>query len=190
MLFKLFNYIYISHLTTSLHRTSLHYTSPHYTIPTIFSTENRKAPIIAMANPLSEAQAHLRIARPTDSISALLPFYVDGLGFELKLTFDRHEGFDGVLLAMPSSSSAASPLGYHLEFTQHETHRAGRAPTQDNLLVFYVPGETQYQSAVARMKGAGFEPVVSFNPYWDRCGTTFEDPDGYRVVIANRESPL
>ncbi|KAI1183000.1 prolyl endopeptidase [Nemania serpens] len=127
-----------------------------------------------MSNPLSEAQAHLRIARPTDSISSLLSFYFDELGFEVKLTFGRHEGFDG----------------YHLEFTQHESHRAGRAPTQDNLLVFYMPDEAQYQSAVARMRGAGFEPVTSFNPYWDRCGTTFEDPDGYRVVLANMGSPV
>jgi len=25
--------------------------------------------------------------------------------------------------------------------------------------------------------------VPSFNPYWDRDGVTFEDPDGYRVVV-------
>ncbi len=134
-------------------------------------------------NPLSAARAHLRIARPTDSIPALLPFYVDGLGFEVKFSFSGHEGFDGVLLA-------SSPSGYHLEFTQHASHSAGRAPTQDNLLVFYMPDETLYQSAVARMRRAGFEPVESFNPYWDRCGATFEDPDGYRVVLANMDSPV
>ncbi|KAI1130110.1 prolyl endopeptidase [Nemania abortiva] len=141
------------------------------------------------ANPLSQAQAHLRIARPTDSIPALLPFYVDGLGFEVKGSFADHEGFDGVFLTLPSSPSTPGS-GYHLEFTQHASHRAGRAPTQDNLLIFYMPDETLYQSAVARMRGAGFGPVKSFNPYWDRCGTTFEDPDGYRVVLANMNSPV
>ncbi|KAJ3577925.1 hypothetical protein NPX13_g2640 [Xylaria arbuscula] len=130
------------------------------------------------------AAAHLRSARPTDSIQSLLPFYVDGLGFEVKLSFSGHEGFDGVLLASSASGS------YHLEFTQHATHRAGRAPTPDNLLVFYIPEEALYRSAVARMRTAGFEPVESFNPYWDRCGTTFEDPDGYRVVLANMRSPV
>ncbi|KAI1171491.1 prolyl endopeptidase [Nemania sp. FL0916] len=149
-----------------------------------------------MSNPLSEAQAHLRIARPTDSISSLLPFYVQGLGFEVKLTFSGHEDIDGVLLAMPTSSSSSSSSSsgssascYHLEFTQHATHRAGRAPTQDNLLVFYLPDQTLYGGAVARMKREGFDPVQSFNPYWDRCGATFEDPDGYRVVLANMKSP-
>ncbi|KAJ8121004.1 hypothetical protein ONZ43_g2435 [Nemania bipapillata] len=142
-----------------------------------------------MANPLSDSQAHLRIARPTDSIPALLPFYVGGLGFEVKFSFTGHDGFDGALLTLPSPPSNPA-LGYHIEFTQHASHRAGRAPTQDNLLVFYMPNETLYQGAIARMKGAGFEPVRSLNPYWDRCGSTFEDPDGYRVVLANMNSPV
>jgi hypothetical protein len=33
------------------------------------------------------------------------------------------------------------------------------------------------------MKAAGFLPVISFNPYWDKKGLTFEDPDGYRIVL-------
>lgn len=28
-------------------------------------------------------------------------------------------------------------------------------------------------------------PVSSFNPYWDREGVTFEDPDGCRIVLRN-----
>ena len=35
------------------------------------------------------------------------------------------------------------------------------------------------------MKNAGYEPVQSYNPYWDKNGLTFADPDGYRVVIQN-----
>ena len=30
-----------------------------------------------------------------------------------------------------------------------------------------------------------FMPVEAFNPYWDRLGKTFEDPDGYRIVLQN-----
>jgi hypothetical protein len=33
------------------------------------------------------------------------------------------------------------------------------------------------------MRVAGYAPVAAFNPYWDRAGLTFEDPDGYRVVL-------
>jgi hypothetical protein len=33
------------------------------------------------------------------------------------------------------------------------------------------------------LRSAGHAPVAAFNPYWDRTGITFEDPDGYRVVL-------
>lgn len=120
----------------------------------------------------------LRVARPSDDLEALLPFYRDGLGLEILSSFEDHDGFDGVVLGRPDAP-------YHLEFTRRRGHRAGRAPTEDNLLVFYLPDADAWTSAVARMQTAGFEPVASFNPYWDRCGRTFEDPDGYRVVLQN-----
>ncbi|KAI0390145.1 prolyl endopeptidase [Xylariaceae sp. FL0594] len=142
------------------------------------------------SNPLAAAQPILRIARPTDDLDAVVRFYVDGLGFSVAGSFEDHEGFDGVFLKLVAPSSSSSSCYYHLEFTRRANHRAGRAPTQDNLLVFYLPSQTLYRDAVARMRARGHEPVSSFNPYWDRCGTTFADPDGYRVVLANMESPV
>jgi hypothetical protein len=62
-------------------------------------------------------------------------------------------------------------------------HTAGPAPSPDNLLVFYLPDEREWREAVDRMIAAGYEPRPSFNPYWDQVGRTFEDPDGYRVVL-------
>lgn len=123
-------------------------------------------------------QAHLRIARPTRSIAALLPFYTTGLGFHITGSFTQHAGFDGVMLGHAS-------LPYHLEFTAQPGHDPGRAPTQDNLLVFYLPDEAAWMRAVARMEAAGCEAVRSANPYWDAGGRgrTFEDADGYRVVL-------
>jgi len=53
------------------------------------------------------------------------------------------------------------------------------------LLVFYLPDNGEWTSAVDRMEAAGYTPVPSLNPYWDRSGRTFEDPDGYRVVLQN-----
>lgn len=125
-------------------------------------------------------QAHLRIARPTRSIHALLPFYTTGLGFQITGSFEQHAGFDGVMLGHPS-------LPYHLEFTEQEGHDPGRAPTQEHLLVFYLPKKEEWDQAVARMEGALFMPVRSYNPYWDADGKgkTFEDADGYRVVLWN-----
>ena len=40
-------------------------------------------------------------------------------------------------------------------------------------------------AAVAPLENAGHKPVKPFNPYWDNKGRTFEDPDGYRVVLQN-----
>jgi len=121
----------------------------------------------------------LRIARPTDSIEALLPFYVDGLGFQVLTRFNDHQGFSGVVLGHPGQA-------YHLEFTQHYGHKVGRAPSTDNLLVFYLPQRLAYQAGIGAMVDAGFKPVASLNPYWQQHGMTFEDPDGYRVVLANK----
>jgi catechol 2,3-dioxygenase-like lactoylglutathione lyase family enzyme len=118
----------------------------------------------------------LRVARPTDDLKAVVSFYRDGLGFMELYRFVDHNGFDGVMLGLPGAP-------YHLEFTHAQGHRVGRAPTADNLLVFYLPDLAHSQAAVERFRRAGQEPVLSFNPYWDRLGVTFEDPDGYRVVL-------
>ena len=118
----------------------------------------------------------LRIARPTDDLEALLPFYRDGLGLSLLFRFEDHDGFDGMMLGQEGAP-------YHFEFTRAKGHVAGRAPTQDNLLVFYLPDGGEWKAAVQRMQDAGFASVASFNPYWDREGMTFEDPDGYRIVL-------
>ena len=120
--------------------------------------------------------AKMRVARPTDNFDAVVRFYTQGLGLAELYHFENHAGFDGVMLGTPDAP-------YHLEFTRAHGHRAGRAPTADNLLVFYLPDEREWNDAVARMKKSGYEPVASFNPYWDRDGLTFEDPDGYRVVL-------
>lgn len=118
----------------------------------------------------------LRVARSTDDIAALLPFYCTGLGLQVLFRFEDHDGFDGVMLGAPGAP-------YHFEFTTARGHRAGRAPTQDNLLVFFLPDPAAWNAAVRRMQSAGFDPVPSFNPYWDRDGRTYEDADGYRVVL-------
>jgi catechol 2,3-dioxygenase-like lactoylglutathione lyase family enzyme len=118
----------------------------------------------------------LRVARPSDDLEALLPFYVEGLGLKLLCRFQDHDGFDGVMIG-------AKGAPYHFEFTRADGHIAGRATSQDQLLVFYIPDADEWRAASARMKAAGFAPVPSFNSYWDRDGVTFEDPDGYRIVL-------
>ena len=131
-----------------------------------------------MDKPANLDKAHLRVARPSDDLLAVTRFYRDGLGFEILGEFEDHDGFSGVMLGHKGSA-------YHLEFTRQRGHEAGRAPTEDNLLVFYLPDAAEWNRAVARLEGLGHKPVKAFNPYWDKKGKTFEDPDGYRVVLQN-----
>jgi catechol 2,3-dioxygenase-like lactoylglutathione lyase family enzyme len=121
---------------------------------------------------------HLRVARATDHLEEILRFYSDGLGFIILGQFQNHAGFDGIMLGHPDQQ-------YHLEFTTQHGHTVGRAPTQENLLVFYIPERSAWERAVQQMRTQGFESVPSHNPYWDQAGKTFEDSDGYRVVLQN-----
>lgn len=120
----------------------------------------------------------LRVARPTDHLAAVAAMYAAGLGFMVLAEFTDHDGFDGVILGHPRHS-------YHLEFTSRRGHVVGAAPSQDHLLVFYIPGRGEWEERCARMLAAGFRHVPSYNPYWEVRGRTFEDVDGYRVVLQN-----
>ena len=125
----------------------------------------------------------VRIAHPTDDLDAVVRFYVVGLGLTFLGSFEDHEGFDGVMVGVPGAP-------FHLEFTRKRGHPAGPAPAEDDLLVFYVPDRDLWQVSVDGMQAAGYRAVPPSNPYWNRRGLTFQDPDGYRVVLENCEWPL
>jgi catechol 2,3-dioxygenase-like lactoylglutathione lyase family enzyme len=120
----------------------------------------------------------IRIARPTDRLDEVVRFYTDGLGFQILDRFEQHERFDGVMVGLPGEP-------YHLEFTQQQGHQVGYAPTPEHLLVFYIPNRQEWQSAIDRIEAIGSVSVQAYNPYWDGNGVTFEDPDGYRIVLTN-----
>ena len=125
---------------------------------------------------------HLRVARPTDDLQALVAQYRDGLGLEELGRFADHDGFDGVMLGDPSA-------GYHLELTHERGARAGGKPSGEHLLVFYVPDASAFASRCEAMIAAGFVEVEAHNPYWDVKGRTFVDRDGYRVVLQQAPWP-
>ncbi len=122
----------------------------------------------------------VRIARPTDRLERVLEFYRDGLGLPQIGEFHNHAGYSGVMLGMPGH-------GYHLEFTEHEEGSPCPAPSKDNLLVLYMPDEAAVRRIIERMAGMGYTPVPPENPYWQRGGTTIEDPDGWRLVLMQSE---
>jgi len=124
----------------------------------------------------------LRVARPTDQLERIARMYVEGLDFTVLARFADHDGFDGVILGRPDEA-------YHLEFTAQRGHLAGRAPTKEHLLVFYIADRSEWESTCASLERAGFRGVQPGNPFWDVKGRTFEDADGYRVVLQNATWP-
>ena len=110
-----------------------------------------------------------RVAHPTDAWDEILRFYRDGLGFEVIDSFTDHDGFDGVMLGHRGQQ-------YHFEFTRKRGHAAGRAPTQDNLLVFYFPDAQEWERAVARMIEHGYAPF----PVQSLLGCAWQDVRGRR----------
>ena len=123
-------------------------------------------------------QYHLRIARPVTDLIRAQAMYCAGLGLKLIGSFEDHQGFDGIMLGQ-------NGLNYHFEFTHCRRHPVTPSPTPEDLTVFYMPNASEWQSTCARMLAAGFQQVASLNPYWDVRGCTFEDSDGYRVVLQN-----
>src|SRR5215218_6337496 len=118
----------------------------------------------------------VRIARPTDHLTEVVRFYRDVLGLEQISSFESHAGYDGVMLALPVRRD-------HLEFTHHESGSPCPTPTKDNLIVFYVGEEASFREMAARLKRDGHDPVGPVNLCWAENGLTFEDPDGWRVVL-------
>ena len=127
--------------------------------------------------PESLSVAQVRVARPTDQLAAVETFYSQHLGLPVIYRFSGHAGYDGVMLGLPGTD-------YHLEFTAHADGSPCPAPTADNLLVLYFHGDAQMYDTVERLAAAGHRPVEAENPYWAGVGAmTFEDPDGWRVVL-------
>jgi hypothetical protein len=124
----------------------------------------------------------IRIARPTHNIQKIQAMYMQGLGLEFLGDFRNHDGYDGVMLGLKGQP-------YHLEFTNcSRTNEIERRPSTENLLVFYYPDINEWQFICESMISAGFTSVPSENPYWDKSGKSFEDLDGYRIVIQNQNS--
>jgi catechol 2,3-dioxygenase-like lactoylglutathione lyase family enzyme len=121
----------------------------------------------------------LRVARHTERLDEVVEFYRDCIGFPEIGRFRDHDGYDGVFLEIPGT-------GAHLELTAGGRH-GGPAPHPESLLVIFVGNEATLQTIAARL---GKNPVPPANPYWAEHGVTFEDPDGFRVVlVADRWEP-
>ena len=120
----------------------------------------------------------LRVARHTERLDALVRFYRDGLGLTELGGFNDHDGYEGVFLEVPGT-------GAHLELTAGGVH-GGPVPHPESLLVLYLGDEDAVRTVADRL---GADPVAPANPYWAEHGLTFEDPDGFRVVLVPERWP-
>lgn len=100
------------------------------------------------------------------------------MGLDLLGQFD-HEGYQGVFIGQKDQT-------WHLEFTQ-SSEPPVHTPDDDDLLIFYLGDTQSYYDCISRIEKSGIKSVPSKNPYWDKWGKTYLDPDNFGVVICRRE---
>ena len=127
------------------------------------------------------AYPKLRLSRQTKDIELLLPFYRDGLGFEVLDRSENVDGMDTVLLGHKD-------WPYQFEFSQvRGSEGAPRAPSAEHYRVFCIEEEEHWSARLAAMFQAGVPqvtpPVQYVNGKWT-C-VAYDDAAGYRVVLVH-----
>jgi catechol 2,3-dioxygenase-like lactoylglutathione lyase family enzyme len=117
-----------------------------------------------------------RTARHTKNLNQIIDFYGRILGLKVLGEFKNHHNYDGVFLGIPGES-------WHLEFTVSDAPPAHSAD-EDDLLVFYAESLDEFNAIKEKFIVNKAKPVKPKNPYWEKNGITFEDPDGFRIVIS------
>ena len=115
-----------------------------------------------------------RVAHPVRDLNRSAAFYRDLLDLPVHGGFTDHDGYSGMFFALPG--------GGELELTAGPTEP--RPATDDDLLVLYLASGEEVRGRGEELASAGVPRVLSANPYWNRWGQTFLDPDGYAVVVA------
>jgi catechol 2,3-dioxygenase-like lactoylglutathione lyase family enzyme len=122
----------------------------------------------------SPSWASVRIARPVRDLESSTRFYRDLLGLAVVGGFLDHEGYDGLFFRLPGGGELELTVG----------GEDAPSSTDEDLLVLYLRTWREAEVIADRLLTAGVPRLTSPNPYWNRWGRTFRDPDGYRVVVA------
>lgn len=129
-----------------------------------------------------EPDAHLRLARPSRDLTAAEKFWVQGLGLDVLWRSGPGDDVEGghalLMVGWPQAR-------WHLELVDDADAAATSQQTEEDLLVLYL-GEPIAADMEQRLLQAGGRRVPARNPYWQQWGTTFVDPDGYRLVLSHR----
>ncbi len=118
----------------------------------------------------------MRVARPSTDLTKSHRFYVEALGLEGLGGFEDHSGYDGAIVGLKGAQ-------WHIELTKHTSGLPRPSPTDEDLLVLYLPQPIVLET-IARLIEFGYSPVEHANPYWGNVGAAiFSDPDGYLLVL-------
>lgn len=118
-----------------------------------------------------------RIARHTAALEPLIGFYTL-LGMEVLGSFEKHNGYDGVMLGFVGAD-------WHLEFTTND-HAPQNSPDPEDGLVLYFPTRAERDALVDCLVQSGLLTQTPPNPYWQCYAVQFSDPDGHAVLLALR----
>ncbi|MFL9831789.1 VOC family protein [Flavobacterium sp. ST-87] len=122
----------------------------------------------------------LRIARHTNNLEQINFFYTKILEFELLGSFENHSNYNGIFIGKPN-------LDWHLEFTQSDD-QVTHLFDEDDILVLYPETVLEYDTLIAKVSENNINFINAKNPYWNKNGKMFLDPDGARIVISNLKS--
>lgn len=118
----------------------------------------------------------IRVARPTRDLERARAFYRDAAGLPVLASFEKHEGYSGLILGIPDASRQLE-LVFHAEVEP--------SPTAEDQLVLYLGSHAAVEERAAAMKTAGYTAQDPANPYWAREGAiAFVDPDGYWLILS------
>jgi ribosomal protein S18 acetylase RimI-like enzyme len=118
-----------------------------------------------------------RVAHHVRDLARSTRFYGGLLALPRHGGFAGHDGFDGEFFALPG--------GGELELT---TGPGTTGDPTEEPLVLYLGTLPEVHAAAAGLEAAGVPAVPAANPYWNRWGRTFLDPDGRAVVVAATDS--
>lgn len=126
--------------------------------------------------------APLRIARPSRDLVAAEEFWTTGVGLSVLYRHTPTYGDSGEHALLMVGSPAAT---WHLELVHDADDPIEPTPSAEDLLVLYLDAPVP-ESLTERIEAHGGTRVAAHNPYWDRWGVTFSDPDGYQLVLSTR----
>ena len=92
--------------------------------------------------------------------------------------FQSHADYDGIFLGKEGCD-------WEIEFTSGP-EKAEHHPDEDDLLVFYIDKEEEWDVLKQNLKEAGVELLQAKNPYWNKGSMYFLDPEGFGLVLSPR----